>query len=240
MVTEPSDPHMSEGLADDRHKRLEKEALLLSAEYPDLKIDCILSSGMIKDKIIQTADVRNADLIVMGTHGAGSWRDVIIGTNTADVIQSSDIPVIAVPGSYKNFRFSKIAFATTFAEYDFQTLFRTTELFKSYSSEIFVVHVDSKSEGDSLLKQKLEFAGMVKSGITYDNIRFETINDSHTETALLNFIKSNNIDIVVTSARKRNIFEKFTDRSLSRQMAFHTSVPLLVYHSENKTSYPFF
>jgi nucleotide-binding universal stress UspA family protein len=46
--------------------------------------------------IVDTAQAREADLIVMGTHGRTGWERVVVGSVTESVIGSSGIPVLAV------------------------------------------------------------------------------------------------------------------------------------------------
>jgi nucleotide-binding universal stress UspA family protein len=48
-------------------------------------------------QIVEAARRWNADLIAMGTHGRSGLRAAILGSVAADVLQSSQIPVLLVP-----------------------------------------------------------------------------------------------------------------------------------------------
>ena len=74
-------------------------------ENQDLSTDEILiESGVPADIIVQTAQNKNYDLIVMGTHGQGIIADVLVGSTAKWVLKHSLIPVLIVrlPGHEKH------------------------------------------------------------------------------------------------------------------------------------------
>ena len=48
------------------------------------------------DAIIETAQSKGADLIVMASHGRRGIRKLILGSQTTEVLQSSTVPVLVV------------------------------------------------------------------------------------------------------------------------------------------------
>jgi nucleotide-binding universal stress UspA family protein len=46
--------------------------------------------------LLETAQARGADLIVMGTHGRTGWERVVVGSVAAAVIGATTVPVLAV------------------------------------------------------------------------------------------------------------------------------------------------
>ena len=54
--------------------------------------------GAAFQKILQTGDQVNADLIVMGTHGRTGMEHVIVGSTAERVVRRSKIPVLTVRG----------------------------------------------------------------------------------------------------------------------------------------------
>jgi nucleotide-binding universal stress UspA family protein len=47
-------------------------------------------------RILETAEEKNCDLIVMGTHGRGALMDAMMGSTTNRVTRRSKIPVLSV------------------------------------------------------------------------------------------------------------------------------------------------
>ena len=67
---------------------------------------------LVVEKIIELANAEDAGLIVMGTHGATGLRKVLFGSNTANMISRSAIPVLAIPGDYVFKPVEKIVYAS--------------------------------------------------------------------------------------------------------------------------------
>jgi len=62
-------------------------------------IDCehILKQGIAKDIILEHAQDKNADFIVMGSHGRSGMYDVFVGSLTKGITKDSKIPVLVLP-----------------------------------------------------------------------------------------------------------------------------------------------
>ncbi|MBD8084053.1 universal stress protein [Chryseobacterium caseinilyticum] len=62
-------------------------------------VDCehLLKQGVAKDIILEYADDKNADYIVMGSHGRSGIYDVFVGSLTKGITRDSKIPVLVLP-----------------------------------------------------------------------------------------------------------------------------------------------
>jgi nucleotide-binding universal stress UspA family protein len=56
-------------------------------------------NGPVVEEILREADARNADLIVMGTHGHGAMYNLLVGSVTEGVLKHSVRPVLLVPAA---------------------------------------------------------------------------------------------------------------------------------------------
>ena len=54
-------------------------------------------TGPVVEEILREADSRDADLIVMGTHGHGAMYNLLVGSVTKGVLKHSTRPVLLVP-----------------------------------------------------------------------------------------------------------------------------------------------
>ncbi|MCE3076815.1 MULTISPECIES: universal stress protein [Chryseobacterium] len=63
----------------------------------DLDCEHLLKQGIAKDIILEYAKVKNADFIVMGSHGRSGIYDVFVGSLTKGLTKSSPIPVVVLP-----------------------------------------------------------------------------------------------------------------------------------------------
>ncbi|MCG2793001.1 MAG: universal stress protein [Weeksellaceae bacterium] len=62
-------------------------------------VECshILKQGLPSDTILEFANEKSADYIVVGSHGRSGFYDVLIGSLTKEITKKSTIPVLVVP-----------------------------------------------------------------------------------------------------------------------------------------------
>ncbi len=60
----------------------------------DLDVEAILETGDAREKILQVAREKKADLIVVGSRGMGRLKGLLLGSVSTGVVQSSEIPVL--------------------------------------------------------------------------------------------------------------------------------------------------
>ncbi|MDD2388863.1 MAG: universal stress protein [Desulfobacterales bacterium] len=59
--------------------------------------EIIVKTGKPSDVIILEAEKNACDLIIMGTHGHGGFKETLMGSNSKRVIRKSKIPVLVIP-----------------------------------------------------------------------------------------------------------------------------------------------
>lgn len=165
------------------------------------------------------------DLVVMGTQGASGLKEVLMGSNTADVIKNSGLPVLMVPenGEYKGIK--RILLADDGEEMDKKTLEPLVNILHRTNAELIVTRVaNEKTVGDPIGLSGSAFQIAMKD-IPYTTIQLQ---NGDVEKALSDEIENSNADLAVVAHRKRGIFDRFFHRSTSAKLAMHTHVPLMV------------
>ncbi len=66
-------------------------------EASKLQVTSLVIQGYPVEKILDEAAKFNADLIVMGSHGHGALRNLLVGSVTEGVMRKSKCPVLVVP-----------------------------------------------------------------------------------------------------------------------------------------------
>ncbi|MBM3943019.1 MAG: universal stress protein [SAR202 cluster bacterium] len=85
---------LSPNLAEARDYLSEAAAPLLAA---GIRVEFTVGEGSPAEKIVEYAQQRNVDLIVMGTRGRGGIQRLVMGSVTARVLRASGLPVLVVP-----------------------------------------------------------------------------------------------------------------------------------------------
>lgn len=86
-------------------------ALAAAIEHTnEIRPEIIQVEAGVTGAIIRHSLANQADLIIMGTHGASGFRDGFIGSNTYGVIKYATCPVLTIPPKRKIFSFKKPLF----------------------------------------------------------------------------------------------------------------------------------
>ena len=73
-----------------------EEAKANSKDQAFVTDEILIKAGAPAETIVQTAKERNCDLIVMGTHGQGIIREILIGSTAKWVVRHSVKPVLTI------------------------------------------------------------------------------------------------------------------------------------------------
>jgi universal stress protein A len=86
----PLDPTVSERL------RRELDRFVAPSRTPDIPLRTVVVEGAPVTRILQEAGETGADLIVMGTHGAGGFERWVLGSVAEKVLRKAPCPVLTV------------------------------------------------------------------------------------------------------------------------------------------------
>jgi len=210
-------------------EKLHKMASALSEDY-GISCEHRVRMGSPVGEIASEAENSHADLIVMGTLGASGLTKIIFGSNTALVIEKATCPVLAVPMGAVITLPKRIVFATNYHDSDMTTLKSLASLAKTLDAELMIVHVSKdklKSERD-LIEQ---FSKAVAEETGFQQPFYYVMEHTDIKKGLDLFVDSAGADLLALSTRKRSVFEKLFDSSLTKQMAYHIKIPLLAFHA---------
>lgn len=202
-----------------------------NSELPKIPFKVILKEGVPEEKVLDYCKKNNPDLVVMGTHGR-KMDSELIGSVTAEVIESCNVPVYAVPvhlplEKVKNIR--KLAFLTNFDQKDLIAIDKTIELFMNDDFEVFFIHSSEKSQAWS----EVMLAGIKSYFVNhYPNLKanYSLIGNESSPEIIDNFLSKNCIDVLALNARRRRLFSRLFNPGLAYKMVLNTDTPLFVTH----------
>ncbi len=183
------------------------------------------------DAILQEIDQSDVDLIIMGTHGASNTFDELIGSNTLHVIKRSKVPVLAIPANYENFQIDHILFAFDFRELGAkQSLDPLIQFALDFGAMIHVLHITDKL--DRLHQGAIEEAKILESYLRKVPHQYEMLEDEHVEDGIMGYLDNNQMDVICVMPRKHSLLERLFQSSITKQLAHHSNIPLLAFHTE--------
>jgi len=215
--------------------RLEKLCSELNEESNSIKCDYIIRVAEMSSEVIVSAALNNkADFIFMGTRGAGAIKKLVLGSNTASVIEDSQIPVIVIPEKVSLKSPKKIVFASEFRDSDVNAVKQLSIIAASFDAEILILHIV-----ENMVEEKAEFpiinffSAQVQKVTSYPKISYRIFKSESIEKGIELFIDSVAADMIALSTRNRNPIEKLFSKSLTKELSFHSKIPLLVFHVKN-------
>lgn len=197
-----------------------------------VEVDTLLSTHSLKEAISESIKNKKFDLIVMGTQGATGIGKKLWGSNTASVIGSTDIPVMAIPTDYKWQKPESILFATNRFEKEPGILNYLFEMANMYMAKVQVA-VFTDEAGDKAATY-IDHGNKISEYEQFLNQNYheETLTSTHLygenfEETLQNFIKENDFDMLVMVTYQNNFWNRIFNPSKTKRMSYNTSVPLL-------------
>lgn len=186
--------------------------------------------GLASDLIVSYAKETEADLVVMGTKGASGIKEIILGSVASSVINRSEIPVLVVPEEAHNPDISTIVFAADFKKEDKTVAHQLLTFAKAFDAEICALHFLEAEEDERDFDDREEWRLAYPELFKYKKIRYESIRTREIVSGIDAYTQKINADVLTMMPRKRSFFEKVFHRSVTRQLACHTHIPLLAIH----------
>ena len=211
-------------------KGLEKMKEDLDAFVPaGAVLDIRAENNLLAANIDDIAKEEMADVIIMGITGGGQMEEILIGSNTIDVVKHTSFPVIIVPGAVKFKPVNKILFACDFKKIGTNTpIAPLKKLLDIFQAELHVLNIDREGKGlgadiplESLLLDTL---------LTGYHPVYHFIDHDNIVEGIMDFADKIEADLILTIPRKHGLFEGLFRRSRTAKLAFHTHIPMLAIH----------
>jgi len=214
-------------------KELRKLKTRFQSESPGIVFEVELSTtqGFAGEEIVKIAGEKKADLVVMGTKGATGLREALVGSFTADVIETINCPVLAVPEKAKFDDLKKIVFATNYALNDFENIKKAIDFAKHFNADIILLHVATGDLDRTFEFNSIErFKEQIKQESKYDKVTFKLLENTNVLEAMNLYLDEVKADMVAMTTRHRSFFQKLFNRSMAKRMSYHSHIPVIVFH----------
>jgi nucleotide-binding universal stress UspA family protein len=198
---------------------------------PGVKFTCRIEEGVPEVTIIECAKLENATLIVMGTRGKSKKEEELIGSVTAEVLDEGKFTVFSVPEGMEARKMSElknVAFFSNFIQQDLLSFDIFARLFKNRKLNITIIPIETQKNDDKTKKYLDQLVQYCQSHYSDFNFKAEILSPDNYAKDFDEYVKAQNIDLMLIPNKKRNIFSRLFSPSVAHRMVFHSDVPLLV------------
>jgi len=202
---------------------------LMNAEYLEgITVSKVIQFEMAFDGILNSGKTHNADLIVMGSHGAKGFQEMFIGSNTEKVVRNSDVPVLVIKKEDPNFNADKFVFASDFSEEIKKPFEKVVAFANNFNSHIHLVNINTPNNFKSTSVAQEIMDEFVK-GFNIDNYSTHIYNDVNVEKGILHFAKSVQADLIGMSTHGRKGIAHFFNGSISEDLVNHAKRAVITF-----------
>lgn len=200
-------------------------------ELPERNFITLMDEGVPEDVIIETSQKYNTALIVMGMRGKNLKEIELLGSVTAEVIERTNVPVLAIPENVDTDRFNgikNILYATTINNSMLTSVDVIMNLFKGNPFNLFFMHFEQKEDAWNEIKLVglKDYLERIYQGVNVEYALLKLQNDDFLP-AFDELVLKNNIDLIVMNTHRRSIFMRLFSPSMARKMLFHSDTPIL-------------
>ena len=189
-------------------------------------INCHFVLGKVTDGILNFAESKHFDLIVMGTKGAWGMKEKLSGSSTQMIARKSKIPVLSLMCDRSDLNIQNILLVHNFnqpAKEDFQLMHK---LIAAFNTKFHLLQITSgKVDTERVLVEANMKLFAELNNIT--NYECHLINDKDVEKGVVHFNQMNNMDMVCIGTQgKGGIFH----HSVTEKLINHLFKPIISFH----------
>lgn len=205
----------------------------LREAYPNMVeyIDQHISMGFAADEILAVAEKMGVDAIIMGTRHTEKVQRILLGSVLGTIVEKASVPVIVVPDHIPYHPIKNILFASEFNDTeDLHSINRVLDFTSKLNATLYSVHIQNEDPDENDTARIQNIRSLYEGKLGEGKVHFENIAYGDVVEGLAKYSTVNDIDLTVMVTHKRGFFEKLFDRSLTKQMAYKTNIPLAVFH----------
>ena len=199
----------------------------LQKAHPDLSVRTRTEAGTLINALEIVMRDELPDLAALGTRGAGEVNGLVIGSNAAKVAKEADCPVLIIPEGAVYQPPKKIVFATDFEQLDnLNALNPLLSLVHNFDPHFLTLHILSEGEtADREIERMNDILYHYFGTLKYAHYFLE---DDHPARGIEAFINEHEANLLVLIDREKGFFETLFHKSVIKQLAFYSKIPLLI------------
>lgn len=200
-------------------------------EVPPVKFETVIREGVPEDCINEEAKAIKPLMIVMGTRGAGKKERELIGSVTAEVLDSCRFTICTVPESSQlstPAQLKNVFFFSNLDQEDLLALDTFRRIMGGQDITVTIVHVPGRRESAESAKRSARSL-MLFCKAHYPEYTFTTcdLNLDNIVDGFKAITAETQVDMIVLPNKKRNVFVRLFNPGLAHRLLFHADIPML-------------
>lgn len=194
----------------------------------NIECELLVKEGLLSEEILNLAQKSEADLIIMGTEGVTSAYQMLWGTRTSAIISKKEVPVLVVPESYTEDmpEYGEFVLATDLEGLEsLPDFYRDLALAANAKVNVFYVK-EPYAEKDMKDYEAVRY-DLLKKLLVGVSLELHHSYKADVVEAVENFVKRKDAQLITMISHQRSFIEDIFHKSVTKEMALHTTVPFL-------------
>jgi nucleotide-binding universal stress UspA family protein len=212
----------------------EKMKAMINRIYNEEGVNVTLriDEGLTISAITYAIVITGATLVVVGTLGNAAIKEKIFGSYTAALLGKTDVPVMVIPLLAHWQLPSKFLIAINKFDESNEVLEPVIALAKQCGASVQVATFTDIADDfvEDYEEHEIKIAtyrDQLKQKFPFIEIHAVHLSGNHFKESLEDWIKKNDIDVLVMLTHKRGVIEGVFNHSVTKKMTYHTNIPLL-------------
>ena len=187
-----------------------------------------ITDGHIYSEIIDYAEKKKINLIVMGTHGASGYKEYFIGSNAQRVVTLSEIPVLTIQKLNHHLGFKNILIPIDNSLHSRQKINLAIVFAEIFQAHIHLIGLPESETTLELNKFKIKLKS-VEDIIESDGLSYTTtiVHGNSLAKAAIDYSKQHSCDLIVINTGHESKITGIFLGAFAQQIVNHSDIPVL-------------
>lgn len=216
-----------------RHAKEKLHALChyLSEKYQNqIKVNYLVRESLLGDELKTLTETEGFDFVVMGSTGGGNTlEEILVGSNTAAVIDRVSCPVLTVPLKAHPAPFQHIVFASNYEKEDVMALKQILPFAQLFNAQLEIVHVTDEASDNNAARLE-RYRQDLSQALPGQELVFREVQHPDEVEGMKAYLTEKNADLLAILKKRRGFFYSLFNQSFSEQLTYQSKLPMLVVH----------
>lgn len=205
------------------------EQMQSEGELPDIRFATLVNEGVPEEVILEFCRLTPPALVVMATRGKNKKEEDLVGSITAEVLDSCRVPVFAIPencGFTSVESFKKLAYFCNLDQHDILSVDTLMRLFDYPELDVALIPVNDRA--GSKLKSKVDDLRDYFNK-NYPTARFssEIFSGKNFREDFERFVEKRGVELLIVPNKKKNVFSRLFNPGIPHKILFERDMPML-------------
>ncbi|MCB0688460.1 MAG: universal stress protein [Saprospiraceae bacterium] len=168
-------------------------------------------------------------LLVVGATGESDILENVFGSVASHLARRSKAPVLIVPKGATFSPFKEVVYASNDASMDYRISSLVKNFVSLYDSRLHCVHI-----GDDDQYPEWQMDAIFGEAEGTPRLKKEHLREANVVEGLNHYCETEDADLLIMTTQERNFWRTIVHTSVTKEMALHPHLPLLVLHDERK------